>query len=287
MTLRLHLHQTAPTLGAYAGNLRATTARVEAAPSGSLVVFPELSLTGYDLGMRARELAISEAAPPPLRPSRDRVHVVFGFPEEAADGRLYNTAAVVDRSGWVARHRKRYLPTYGMFDEGRIFAPGTTGPRLFHPHPDWPAALLICEEFWHPALVYLAAMRGARLLVVTAAAPGRGRPHDPKNEGPRFRSHGAWRLLARSAALTHGVYVALANRVGVEGGTVFAGGSLVVTPDGEIVAEASHEGEDVLEVMLDPDRLRAARAAYSHLRDEDAALVVRELQALLEGGEAT
>lgn len=285
MTLTLRLHQTAPLQGEREHNLAEIREFVGRAPAGSLVVFPELSLTGYDLGLRARDLAEPEDGPPPLLPGRAGTTVVLGFPEEARDGRLYNTAAAVTASGWSHRHRKRYLPTYGMFDEGRIFAPGQMGPRVFHPAPAWPTALLICEELWHPALAYLAALRGARLLVVVSAAPGRGEPRDPEEDGPRFRSHGAWRLLARTTALAHGVYLALVNRAGVEGGMVFGGGSLVVGPDGTVLAEASHEGPDTLEVALDPDRLRRARIPYAHLRDEDMALVARELDELLRGGD--
>lgn len=284
MSLRLQLHQTAPRPGDVPGNLREMRRSLNDAPSGALVAFPELALTGYDLGMRARDMALAENAPPPLRPAHPETTVVLGFPEEAADGRIYNAAGAASTSGWLIRHRKRYLPTYGMFDEGRIFAPGVAGPRIFHPHPDWPAALLICEELWHPALAYLAALRGARLLVVLAAAPGRGSPSDPEDPGARFGSRLAWRLLARTAALTNGIYVALVNRCGVEGGVVFAGGSMVVTPDGSVAAEGSESGPDVVEATLDAESVLAARRPWSHLRDEDPALVVRELEAILREG---
>ncbi|HSG46534.1 MAG TPA: nitrilase-related carbon-nitrogen hydrolase, partial [Longimicrobiales bacterium] len=189
MSLRLRIHQTAPRVGDVAANLAEMEALVAEAPPGSLVAFPELALTGYDLGSRARDLGLEPSAPPPLRPSSPGTTVVLGFPELARDHRLYNAAGAVDESGWIHRHRKRYLPTYGMFDEGRIFAPGDRGPRTFVPHPSWPTALLVCEELWHPGMAYLAALRGAHLLLVLAAAPGRGSPRDPEEDGPRFRSH--------------------------------------------------------------------------------------------------
>lgn len=282
MTLRLVVHQTAPVLGEVGENRSLAADRLAREEPGSLVAFPELSLTGYDLGTRARELALLEDEPPPLA-APEGTTVVMGFPERTGDGRVYNAAGAFRDGAWLLRHRKRYLPTYGMFDEGRIFAPGARGPRLFHPHPEWPTAILVCEELWHPALAYLAALRGARLLLVLAAAPGRGEPEDPEEDGPRFRSHRAWRLLARTTALTHGIYLALVNRVGAEGSVVFAGGSLVVAPDGEVVAEASHEAEDRLQLRLDPERMRAARTPYAHLRDEDLALVQRELGEILAG----
>lgn len=285
MTLLLRVHQTAPRPGETEANLAEMARRVGAAPPGSLVVFPELALTGYDLGSRARELALPEGAPPPVFSRDPATTVIMGFPESAPDGRLYNAAGAARGEGWIHVHRKRYLPTYGMFDEGRIFAPGRRGPRIFHPAPEWPAALLVCEELWHPALAYLAALRGAHLLVVLAAAPGRGTPGDPDDHGARFRSRLPWRLLARTAAVTHGMYVALVNRAGVEGGVVFAGGSLVVAPDGTVVAEAPEQGEADLEVELDPEAVRGARTPYAHIRDEDPSLVIRELEEILRGDE--
>lgn len=287
MSLRLRIHQTAPRLAEVTGNLAEMDALLAEAPAGSLVVFPELAHTGYDLGVRARELALEASAPPPLRPSGPGVTAVWGFPEVAGDGRLYNAAGAVDASGWIHRHRKRYLPTYGMFDEARTFAPGVQGPHIFHPHPSWPTALLICEELWHPGLAYLAALRGAHLLLILAAAPGRGSPRDPEEDGTRFGSHGAWRLLARTAALTHGMYVALANRCGAEGGVVFAGGSMVVGPDGTVLAEASHAEPDTLDVVLDLDAVRSARTPYAHIRDEDPSLMIRELEDIVRTDTAT
>lgn len=287
MSLRLRIHQIAPELGNPDANV-ATMARLEGeAPAGSLTVFPELSLTGYALGARARDLALRVSPPPPLLPARDGSTCVFGFVEESASGLVYNSAAATTPGGWLHVHRKRYLPTYGTFDEGRIFAPAATGPRVFRPDPEWPTAILLCEELWHPALAYLAALRGARLVLVLAAAPGRGSPENVEEDGPRFRSHRSWRLLARTAALTHGIYVALVNRVGTEGGIVFAGGSLVVGPDGEVVAEASHAEEDTLEVALRPEAVRAARTPWAHARDEDPGLVARELTAIVQEVDAT
>jgi len=284
VTLVLRVHQTAPRTGEPATNLAEMARHVGTAPPGSLVAFPELALTGYDLGSRARELALPEGSSPPVLAGDPTTTVVMGFPESAPDGRIYNAAGAAQGEGWLHVHRKRYLPTYGMFDEGRIFAPGGSGPRIFHPDPEWPTALLICEELWHPAMAYLAALRGAHLLLVLAAAPGRGTPGDADDPGARFGSRLPWRLLARTAAVTHGMYVALVNRSGVEGGVVFAGGSVVVAPDGSVVAEAPEEGEAVLEVELDPSAVRGARTPYAHIRDEDPALVIRELEEILRGG---
>jgi predicted amidohydrolase len=255
---------------------------VEGAPEGSLVVFPELALTGYGLGARTHELALTVEAPPPLAPPGSGRSVLFGFPESARDGRVFNAAGVVTDRGWELVHRKRYLPTYGAFQEGRFFAQGDRGPAVFHPAPGWVASVLVCEELWHPALPWLAALQGADLLVVMAAAPGRGPVLDPEESGPRFGSWGRWQLLARSAAMSYGMYVVVCNRAGTEGGVVFAGGSMVVDPTGRVVAAAPPEGEWIEDMALDREAVTRARRPFSHLRDDDPRLVLRELRRLLD-----
>jgi predicted amidohydrolase len=118
--------------------------------------------------------------------------------------------------------------------------------------------------------------------VVQAAAAGRGCLAGGAGGG-RFASWDAWEQLARAAAVAYGVYVALANRAGVEGAFVFAGGSMVVGPDGAVLARASDTGEDRLTVDLSLDAVAAARRPYAHLRDDDPALVARELARILGG----
>jgi len=289
--LSIVVQQTAPGRCEVDANLAEMRARLEGSPPGSLVVFPELSLTGYDIGARARELALRTDAPPPLVPE-DGTRLLIGFPEAADGGRLFNTAGLIGpgEQGWLHRHRKIYLPTYGSFDEGRIFSAATEGPDLVELMPGWPGAVLVCEDLWHPSLPWLAALRGAEVLVVMAAAPGRpvlggegmAEPADRDSAGDgmvtrdRFGSVEAWRTLARGTAFTHGLWVVLANRSGVEGGITFAGHSMVVDPTGRVVAQAGPE-EETLTVELDPGTVARARRDWSHLRDDDPEHLRREL----------
>ncbi len=277
--LRVVVEQTAPRRLEMDANVAVVTEALrQAADEGTdLVVFPELCLTGYDLGRWAAELAVSDGAALPFTGPEGPVAVV-GYPERDQDGRVFNVAAAWRGEQRLHRHRKRYLPTYGMFDEGRVFAPGDRGPRVFEVAPGWPTALLVCEELWHPSLPYLAALQGAAVLVVVAAGPGRGVLEG--TSGAPFASTEAWSLLARTTALTHGVYVVLCNRAGVEGGVTFAGESLVVAPDGVVMTRAS-TGVDRLRVTLEADAVRRARTPYSHLRDEDPGLVAREIERIL------
>lgn len=281
-TLRVAVDQMAPSFADPDANRRRMEASAASRPGMDLLVFPELSLTGYALEERAQDLAVP-VLPPPIALSADSPPVAFGFVERGRNQLVYNAAALLDGESLVALHRKVYLPTYGIFDEGRTFAPGQSGARSFElRETGWRAGLLVCEDLWHPALPYLLALQEIDLLVVLSAAPGRGEPEDPVLH-PYFGSAAPWELVARSTALLHGIFVVVANRVGTEGNLTFAGGSLVVDPRGEVVARAPQAEEAVVEVVLERNSIRDARAAFSHLRDENPGFVHRELERLLFG----
>lgn len=276
--LRLVVEQSAPVLADVATNRSAVEAAVRDAEA-DVVLFPELALTGYCLGHRARELGIPLGDASPLSLPEDGPVAVLGLVERGEDHLTYN-AAVAARGGRVlATHRKIYLPTYGTYDEGRVFAPGRRSVRTFPIAPGWSAGILVCEDFWHPALAYLVALQGADLLLVMSAAPGR-RVADT-GRGPGFASVESWELIARSTAMLYGMYVAVCNRVGAEDGVTFAGGSTVTAPTGTIVARAPHATPARLEVTLERERVARARHPFSHLRDEDPAITLHTLERIV------
>ncbi len=276
--VRIVLEQTAPVLGDAGANRRAIE-RATLGAEAHVVIFPELALTGYSLGHRARELGVTLDGPPPLSLPVGGPVAVFGLVERGEDHLTYNAAVAARGDDILAVHRKIYLPTYGTFDEGRVFAPGRRSVRSFPLAPGWTAGLLVCEDFWHPALAYLHALQGADVLMVLAAAPGRGAR--PAGAGEAFASTERWELIARTTALLHGTYVVLCNRAGVEDGMTFAGGSMVVDPSGEVVARAP-EGETArLEAVLDRARVASARQPYSHLRDDDLAVTLHTLERIV------
>ncbi|HUS16308.1 MAG TPA: nitrilase-related carbon-nitrogen hydrolase [Chloroflexia bacterium] len=282
-TLRLRVEQFAPLLGDLDANLaRVAAAQGEAAADGvGLLVTPELSLTGYDLRDRVHALAVAESdAPfPALAAGPD---VIVGAVERDA-AFVPRNAALHLRGGRVLhRHRKVYLPTYGMFDEGRWFGRGDR-VRSYAAGGGWRLGMLVCEDLWHPGLAYVLASAGAHLLVVQAAAAGRGSWQGGAGGG-RFSSWDAWEHLARAAAVAYGVYVVIANRVGVEGGLVFCGGSLAAGPDGSLLGRASDFDEDRLTLDLSLAAVAQARQPYAHARDDDPGLVARELARLAAEG---
>ena len=278
-TLRLALLQFAPALRDPVAN--AARIAYAAGADVDLLVTPELSLTGYDLGDAVHDLAVPLAeggtAPYGLNVRPD---VLVGLVELGADGVPYNTAAYLHAGRVAFRHRKLYLPTYGMFDEGRYFGRGRR-LRTVDAASGWRVGVLVCEDLWHPALPYLLAAQGVHLLVVMAAAPGRGAWEGVAQN--QWASWDVWERIARVTAQLYGVYVALANRTGVEGGVTFAGGSMIVGPDGELLVRAG-EAEEILTATLRIDEVLRARRPYAHTRDEDLAFVHGEIGRLLDAG---
>lgn len=279
--LRLRIEQFAPALCDVDANLaRIARAQADAARDGvHLVLTPELSVTGYDVRDAVHTLASpeSDAPYPALAEGPD---VLLGTIERDAAFVPYNAMLHLRGGHVLHRHRKLYLPTYGMFEEGRYFGRGDA-VRAYDAGGGWRVGMLVCEDLWHPALGWLLAAQGAHLLVVQSAAAGRGAVAGGANGG-RFASWDAWEHLARAAAIAYGVYVALANRVGVEGSLCFAGGSMIVAPDGAVVARADDLGEDRIDAGLSLEAVAAARRPYAHVRDDDPRLVARELARMLD-----
>lgn len=272
--LRLTLLQTAPRLHDVAGNVRdllELAARARSDDARGLIITPELALTGYDLRDDAPGLALEPAAV--ANALAEGGPIIAGFAERSPDGAIHNSLAHVEGGAVVAVHRKVYLPTYGMFDEARVFAAG--GEVSAHAWRGWRIGLLVCEDFWHPGLVYALCAQRIDLLVVSAAAPGRG--VIDATGGARFESWQIWRRMAEVYARVFGIYVALANRAGVEEGITFAGGSLVVGPDGVPLAGAPEGESAAVSARLDRDELARTRTPAWHGRDDRPLVVARAL----------
>jgi predicted amidohydrolase len=276
---RVALAQIAPRLGDLETNLALhleTIQRARRAGAG-LVVFPELSLTGYLLRDDVPDVALPLDDPRLgrlLRASRD-LDVLVGLVEEEPGHRFHNAAAYLSRGRVLHVHRKVYLPTYGMFDEGRDFAAGDRF-RSFEA-PFGPAGLLVCEDAWHSSASWLLAQEGAEVLFVLSSGPTRGvRPRQKD-----VSSVSVWHQLLTTTAQFLTTFVVYVNRVGYEDGLNFGGGSIAVDPFGrEVIAlPALEPGLAIAE--LDPEVLRRARTAYPLLRDEKLDLVRRELDRLL------
>ncbi len=273
-TVRVALAQTAPKLGDVDANLAThleAIARARREHAG-VVVFPELSLTGYLLRDQVPDvaLAVGAASLRKLAAACRDVDAVVGFVEEAPGHRYHNALAYLARGRVRHVHRKVYLPTYGMFDEGRDFAPGER-LRAFDA-PFGRAGLLVCEDAWHPTSAWLLAQEGAEVVIVASSGPSRGAR--PRQGVTSIR---VWQELLRVTARFQTAWVVYVNRVGFEDGLNFGGGSMVLDPFGRTAAELGPVDTGWTVAELDGEVLRRARTAYPLLRDENLELVRREL----------
>jgi predicted amidohydrolase len=274
-TLRLGIFQFSPRLGepdANAERIAGCAADVD------VLLTPELSLTGYDLGDIATDhairVAVGEAFEGPHAIAVSMSTVIVGVAESCADTVTRNALVAVREGVVVHKHRKIHLPTYGMFDEARFWG---RGDRLDPwPMDPWRIGFLVCEDFWHPGLVWALAARGVNLLCVAAAAPGRS-VREPSDGRGMFGSWDSWERMARMTSEVYGMYVAVANRIGVEGGVTFAGGSLLTGPDGAVLARSGSD-ETLLECVLSFDEVARARRPWSHSRDDDRRIVMRAIE---------
>jgi predicted amidohydrolase len=280
--LILGLAQIKTRLGDMRANLEHHLAYIDqaAAQGVDLVVFPELSLTGYVLqdlvpGL-ARRPAIDDPIFGPLLAASRRLDVVVGFVDEDRRHRFFISAAYLSRGEVVHVHHKVYLPTYGLFDEGRFFAWGDA-VRAFDTRFGR-VGLLICEDFWHASPPYLLWLDGADLMLFASASPGRGITHGDKLESAWWVEH-----INRAYASLFTSFVAHANRVGFEDGLHFWGGSTVFDPTGNLVAQGPYQEEALVVAELDLAQVRRTRARLPLLRDERHALVRREIERITGG----
>ena len=198
-----------------------------------------------------------------------------------ADGppRFSISSAYLSGGEVVHIHHKVYLPTYGLFDEGRFFAWGDA-IRAFDTRFGR-VGILICEDFWHASPPYLLWLDGADLMLFTSASPGRGLNARPQLESARWVEH-----INRAYASLFTNFIAHSNRVGYEDGLNFWGGSTLFDPNGELVAQGPYHEEAVTLAEIDLKQLHRTRARLPLLRDERTALAMRELNRILgERGE--
>jgi NAD+ synthase (glutamine-hydrolysing) len=284
-TLTIALPQFRPAKAALPANLDRIAALVAQAasldPRPQLVVFAETVTTGYFVEGGVRELALSveqlvaelDSRLASLAPALPAMDVVLGFYEVAADGTLHNSAACIAVEGGKPAqlrhlHRKNFLPTYGLFDEERFVERGY-GVRAFD--TAWGRlAILICEDAWHSLTGTIAALDGAQVVCVVAAAPARG--VTPRDEGSQPGSVSRWERLIRDIADEHGVYGVLTNLVGSEGGRMFQGGSMIVGPRGDVRARAPIFEEAMVTATVELSDIARVRAELPLLSDLKAQL---------------
>jgi predicted amidohydrolase len=238
-----------------------------------LLVFPELSLTGYFLRDMVPDVAISSSAPEltQLAEAAGDMAAVVGFVEETSQHHFYNAAAFLEGGRLKHLHRKVFLPTYGLFEEQRHFAAGDR-MRAFDTDRFGRVGLVVCEDFWHLSSMAIMQAEEVDLLICIANSPARG------VDRPQLRTEETYRLLSKTFAQLLGAVVVVVNRVGYEDGLCFWGGSMAMGPDGEEIASAPVFDESLLVAGFDLGELRRRRISTPLGRDERLLLLIEELQ---------
>lgn len=280
--MRVALAQIDCSLGDTDKNLRRAKEVVDEAKSegADLVVFPELSLTGYSLGQVNQEdfdlgLDVQGEQITSLVEEAGEISIVIGFQEDDGSLRTYNSAAYFEDGSLLRLHRKLYLPTYGVFEERKHFSPGQS-MRAFQTKFGR-MSILICNDAWQPALGFLAVQDGARVLLVPTNSADSRFPGD-------MDTTQYWYDITRFYARMLECYVVFVNRVGTEGELAFWGSSHVMDPLGNLVVEAPLYKEALITADLDVPSVLRRRRRVPLLKEARLGLLNKELSRLVEEG---
>ncbi len=280
-TLRVALAQIAPRLGQLEANIVRHHELLDEARSrgADLVVFPELGLTGYLLQDLSGDVAMRLDDPrlTALVAATSGLSTVVSFVEESVDHRLFIAAALIEDGEIRHVHRKLYLPTYGLFDERRFFAPGDA-LRAVPSRLGVGVGIAICEDFWHLSVPQLLALDGAQILINVSSSPGRdlASVHEVG-----LGTASSWRTMMRTYAQLTTSFVVFCNRVGIDESISFWGGSEVIAPSGAVAFGAPLYDEGLFVADIDLADLRRERISLPLLRDERPELHVRELSRII------
>jgi N-carbamoylputrescine amidase len=254
----------------------------EAARLGAnIVCLPELFRTQYFC--QREELHLFDLAEPIPGPSTERlaevarkarVVVIASLFERRAAGLYHNTAVTLNADGVIAGvYRKMHIPDDPLYFEKYYFAPGDLGFQAV----DTVAGrigTLVCWDQWYPEAARLTALQGAEVLFYPTAIGW----HPAEKDEFGAAQVEAWQTIQRSHAIANGVYVASVNRVGLEHGDVlgnrasgpgieFWGGSFLADPFGRVIAQASHDAEEILLGEINPKLIEETRHNWPFLRD--------------------
>jgi len=277
--MKVALAQISPKLGDIEANFRIHADLIHRAKKEAveLLVFPELSLTGYSLRDLTGDLAADPFSDPRFKElenlSRD-ISFVVGFVEEKQRGEILNSAAFFSAGKILHIHRKVFLPTYGMFEELRFFGQGRNFSTFLAPFGR--AGMMICYDFLHFGSNYLLFAGGAEMLIIISAAPGRGH-----SEREAYGSSRMWELMGEASSRFLQAFVLYCNRVGFEDGKSFAGGSFIFNPGGELLARASYTEEDLLVQDIDLEDIRRFRKRWPYKRDDKPEIILHALQRIV------
>lgn len=272
--IRISLVQTDAIMADLDKNMTVHLEEVEKAISNKsdIVMFPELSLTGYSLKDAFYDVALTDDDPKldPIKKLSEKISIIVGMAELDKRFEIYNTLLFFEDGELISKHRKVYLPNYGLFEEKRYFSEGNRFRAFDSKFGRF--GLLICEDIWHPTSGVILAQDRASVIFAAAAGIARGIDENKKPENVRV-----WEALNRSLAISATSYLVFTNRVGVEDGLMFWGGSEIIDPYGNAIKKADYLKKKHLTTSIDMLKLKHARINTTLLSDEKIDIVIDEL----------
>ena len=257
--IKVALAQISCKRGDKAENIKKIESRVTRAKrqGAELVIFPELSLTGYTMRDQIYELA--ETIPGHSTTFLEKLakktgaYIVFGMPElsEKTQATVYNTAVLVGPDGFIGKYRKMYLPTHSVFEEKRYFRPGYQ-TAVFETELG-KIGLIICYDIFFPEVSRLTRLKGAQLIVCISASPATRRTF--------------FETLTAARAIENTAFLAYVNLVGIEDGLQFWGGSRLVGPNGKVRVKAKYDEEDLVIGEINYSDIRPTEIFVPILKD--------------------
>ena len=236
------------------------------------LLFPELSLTGYHVGpyLLDNSLWADSSILKELAALSGDMRTIVGFAREGRGAQFYNAAAILCNGRVDFIHNKINLPHHGGLEEKKYFTDGSCLEN-YHYSRDWNASLLICADLWNPMLPNLAVLKKATIMFAPIAST-------LEAVGEGFSNPDGWKLNLRYLSMIYGLPIVMSNLVGKVEGFQFWGGSMIVNPYGEIVAQNDSGEEGMIVESLDYDDVRRARKRLPTLRDSNLSFLNREIK---------
>lgn len=268
--MKISLEQMYPTLGDVEKNISKIVDRIDNGIKNNvdLIIFPELSLTGYCMEEMVFDIAM-ENFPEVLLEKSNKIDIVVGIAELGPEEYPYNSAFYLSQGKIIHKHRKVYLPNYGIFTEGRYFMEGDSFTAFDTRFGRM--GLLVCEDAWHQSASYLLAQDGAKCIINICNSPAR-------LTGEKETLSENWKTLTKASSISNGIYNIVVNRVGVEDGIAFWGNSFVVSPFGKIDIQGEYFQEESIFYDLDKNAVKRARFSSPSFKNERRDIVIDTLK---------
>jgi predicted amidohydrolase len=280
MKFKIALAQINPVLGDIQKNIKKHLAFCDKAirNKADMIIFPELSLTGYSIKDLNTELAVNPFTTKILEPIAEKsrkIDILCGGVEEDERFGIFNSAFYFSNGAIEFTHKKIYPPDYGMFEEMRYFSKGKKVE--VHNTKFGKLGILVCEDMWHISLPLLLALKGAKIIITIAASPTRleinTKSKKIKNYEINSEHHKSYARLLSS-------YIVFCNRVGYEDGVNFWGGSEIVDPFGTVIVLGKFFDEDIVFADIDFNKVKRARHQARHFIDEDIHMLKNDVKLL-------